>query len=295
MRQVNHRPADLETRAAHLRDYPPQRGGSSGDGGHHRGPAGRAARIPESLVGVEPPQDRQAHPDPAPQGPRPGAQPGRANCASRAVAGGGGALARLPVPLSERHQRRRAAAGDHRQGARRVPRRSHPRRTYRQPRRERQGQHHQPADRTPSAGEVDLPVHHPRDRHRQARERSDRGDVSRADRGTGTHREDIRGPPAPVHAIPPRVGAGGGSRTPVRTEAYLRRGAVRHRPTVGMHLPYALPVRLRPLPRGDSRSHHHRTRSPGRVPPGGRHRRGCRRRPHGGPFTEGSSGRPLLG
>ena len=80
-------------------------------------------------------------------------------------------------------------------------------------------------------------------------------------------------PKHPYTQSPPRVGAGGGSPTPVRTEAYLRRGAVRHRPTVGMHLPYALPVRLRPMPRGDSRSHHHRTRSPRRVPPGGRHGR----------------------
>ena len=90
--------------------------------------------------------------------------------------------------------------------------------------RERQGQHHQPADRAPGGGEPDLPVHHPRDRYRQAHQRSDRGDVSRTDRRTGTPRKRYsrtRSIPTPSRCWPPflppiRCSAPVWSRSPVR-------------------------------------------------------------------------------
>ena len=60
----------------------------------------------------------------------------------------------------------------------------------------------------------------------------------------GSHRGDLRGSQTPLHPVSARVRDRSRPSTPLRAQADLGRGAFRHRPTVRMHLPYSLPLRL---------------------------------------------------
>ena len=157
----------------------------------------------------------------------------------RARAGRAGARRGAAVPA--RVQRRAAAAGRHRAGARdrHAPHRAG--RAGLRARRVGPGPDHQPARGAAAGARRELSLHRPRSGHRRAHQSPDRGDVPGQDRRDGGERRALRAPDASLHEGALRGRAAVPPRRPHAGENHHGRGPERLEPSVRVPLPSALP------------------------------------------------------